>query len=362
MAASPLETSTEIMMKSTPKITDFQNIAIIHTAFIGDVVLVLYLAQLIKNINPNSKLTLITTAVAKPIGEICTAIDETYVYDKRNAHKGIAGIFSLAKKLKAKKIDLIISPHKSLRTTLLSYFSKGKYSVSFDKSALSFLYSKTIEYSRNHNEIFRNISLLNAFAIDENLLQKQNIYLKFDTDTITKVEKIIDNNHLKKDEYIVISPGSVWNTKRWQKENFAELIKLIEDCGVKCILTGSKDDKEVCEYIGNHTNAIDLSGKTSIPETILLIKFAKLIITNDSAPIHFAGIVNTQTVAIFGPTVTEFGFAPSGQNDIVIENTDIKCRPCGMHGHKKCPINSHICMSSITANYVYQQIKSIICK
>ena len=349
-------------MKALPKITDFKNIAIIHTAFIGDVVLVLYLAQLIKNLHPNCKLTLLTTVVSKPIGEICTAIDETIVYDKRNAHKGITGIFSLANRLRANKIDLIISPHKSLRSTLLSYFSKAKYSVSFDKSAFSFLYSKTIEYTRKHNEISRNISLLNAFEIAPNSIKKPNINLKFNSEIIRKVEQMISVHQLIKDEYVVLSPGSVWNTKRWLKENFVELIKLIENCGIKCVLTGSKDDKEVCGFIANQTNAIDLSTKTTIPETLLLIKFAKLIITNDSAPIHFAGIVNTQTVAIFGPTVQEFGFAPSGINDIVIENKGIKCRPCGMHGHKKCPINTHICMSSISATNVFEQIKSIICK
>ncbi len=341
-------------MSAKHSILDYKNIAIIHTAFIGDVALVLYLADFIKKLHPNSNLILVTTPVSKPLGEICAAIDKTIVYDKRNVNKGLKGILEISNHLKKLKVDLVISPHKSLRSTLLSYFTKPKFSVGFDIANLSFLYKHQEKYNQQLNEINRNISLLNCFDFHKVFSINGNINLNFDENTIENANEIIENYKLQK--YIVIAPGSVWNTKRWTTEHFIDLIKMLEYKGKKCVLTGSKADTEVCSVIAKNTNSIDLSGKTSIPETILLIKCAELLITNDSAPIHFAGLVKCRTVAIFGPTVPEFGFAPTGKDDVIIENKEIKCRPCGMHGHKVCPIKTHICMTSIKPDDVFNSL------
>ncbi len=348
-------------MLVNPKISNFKTIAIIHTAFIGDVTLVLYLADYIKKIHLNAELILVTTPVSKSLGDICDAIDETIVYDKRYANKGISGIFQISDILKERNVDLIIAPHKSLRTTLLSFFSRAEFSVGFAQANLSFLYKFREKYRNDLNEINRNLSLLNCFEFDKTIPQNNIINLRLDNKTIENVNKSQIAHNLY-NNYIVIAPGSVWSTKRWSVEYFVELVKMIEKTGVKCVLSGSKSDVEICTYIAENTNSIDLSGKTSIPETILLLKNATLLITNDSAPIHFAGLVKCRTIAIFGPTIPEFGFAPTGKDDIVIENKEIKCRPCGMHGHKICPIKTHICMTSIKPDKVYKQIESIICK
>ena len=60
--------------------------------------------------------------------------------------------------------------------------------------------------------------------------------------------------------------------------------------------------------------------------------------------------------AIFGPTVPEFGFAPYGTKGFIIQNRDIKCRPCGIHGGKKCPTKTFDCMEKIKPEEVIERI------
>ena len=68
---------------------------------------------------------------------------------------------------------------------------------------------------------------------------------------------------------------------------------------------------------------------------------------------------NTPVIDIYGPTVKDFGFYPY-RNGIVIEINNLKCRPCGLHGHNSCPIGTHECMEKITPNMVIEGVYKIL--
>jgi len=342
------------------KLTEFKKILINQTAFIGDVVLTLNLAQQIKKLHPHCILHFLTTPVSHEIPKLLKEIDKVIVFDKRGIYAGLKGIKNFSEILRKEKYDCIISPHRSLRSTLINYFAKPKFSVSFDKSAFSLLYSRRIEYKYNFHEIDRNISLLTCFSeFNQNLPIEVSLNLQFSSEIIAKIDLIIQENINYKNRIIVLAPGSVWETKRWAKENFAELAKMLLKNDFEVLLIGGEADKEICDFIASATGATNLVGKTSISETIYLISKTTLIVTNDSAPIHFAGLSNTPTIAIFGPTIPGFGFAPRTKGSIVIENHNLKCRPCGIHGGKSCPIKTHECMTSISPKLVLEKIKSL---
>jgi heptosyltransferase-2 len=84
------------------------------------------------------------------------------------------------------------------------------------------------------------------------------------------------------------------------------------------------------------------------------------ILTNDSAPLHLGMAANIQVFAIFGPTVPEFGFAPFGQRSKIFENKDLACRPCAIHGSKKCPIKTFDCMINLKPNEIANQVLASI--
>jgi heptosyltransferase-2 len=92
-------------------------------------------------------------------------------------------------------------------------------------------------------------------------------------------------------------------------------------------------------------------------ESYAVIKKAAVVISNDSAPMHMAVAADVPVVAIFCSTVPEFGFAPKGENDIVLEaEQKLDCRPCGMHGHKSCPERHFHCGTWVTVERVMEEI------
>ena len=86
----------------------------------------------------------------------------------------------------------------------------------------------------------------------------------------------------------------------------------------------------------------------------------KLFITNDSGPMHIATAFDVPTLAIFGPTTRELGFFPYGEGHRVVEVKDLACRPCALHGGKKCPLGHFKCMKDIHADEVFRNAKEML--
>jgi heptosyltransferase-2 len=345
-------------MRQKPDLKDFKHIAIIQTAFLGDVALSLYLVQLIRNEHNDAKISFVTTPSASPLVMCLPAVDNVITYDKRGLQSGLRGIKFTSEELRERKVDCIISLHRSLRSTLVSYYSKPAFSVSFDKSAFSILYKKRIKYETHFHEIERGFSLLEAFnGFSKNVIPMKAGIPELEIEIDAEVREFVDYNlnevGIKEDaQIILIAPCSIWETKKWHEENYSTLCTLLKSHNYKTILIGSNDDKEMCSRIAINSQSFNLAGQTSIPQTLYLMKLAKLTITNDSDPTHFAGIMKCPTVTIFGPTSPTFGFAPHGKNDRVIEVEGLKCKPCTIHGSHKCPVNTHECMTSIKPELV----------
>jgi heptosyltransferase-2 len=126
---------------------------------------------------------------------------------------------------------------------------------------------------------------------------------------------------------------------------------------------GGQSDVEICRRIEAHSNpdrVWSFAGELSLLESAELIRRCAVLISNDSAPMHLGVAVRTPVIAIFGATVPEFGFAPHGTHDEIVEVSGLACRPCGIHGGRRCPIGTFDCMLNITPDDVLSQVHRIL--
>jgi len=346
------------------KLKDFKNIAIIQTAFIGDVALSFYLIQNIKNYHTNSKLFFVTTPVSSSLASCINAIDNIITFDKRNRHSGLKGIKNISSILKELKIECIIAPHRSFRTALVTFLSKPSFSVGFDKSSFSFLYSKRVKWRLSKHEIERNNSLLVVFDDTEAIVNKiPEIEINLDENDVNYVDNLLSKNEilLAEKKIIGLAPGSVWPTKRWKIEYYSELSIRLTNSGFNVIIIGSKEDFLLGEIIRkSNFKVLNLCGQTNLPQLLYLMKSLNVLVTNDSSPTHIAGLVKTPTITIFGPTSSKFGFSPIGEKDKIVELDDLNCRPCSIHGQHKCPLKHHNCMGNIKPDSIFNLVQEII--
>ena len=157
-------------------------------------------------------------------------------------------------------------------------------------------------------------------------------------------------NFFARDKRLVaVAPGARHWNKRWPVEHFVELIKTLIADGRRVELFGSKDEREIGEAIMKQVaseHVQNLMGELTITETIDRMSRATLAITNDSGLMHVASALGIKTVAIFGPTVREFGFFPRARNATVIENVGLPCRPCTAIGRADCPEGHFLCLKN----------------
>ncbi len=323
------------------------NYLIIQTAFLGDVVLALSMAEYIKTRDNKALVKFITTRASEPIAANCPFVDEVIIYDKYGKDRGLVGIWQLASRLNTEKFSAVFTPHRSFRSTLLTKLISSGEKYGFDKSALSFLYKNKIRYESSHHEIGRNLSLVRAHWKDGS----RELILP-----VIKVES-------QKNDTVAIAPGSVWATKRWPVKKWIELVSSPELADREIVIIGSEDDGGIADEIefgSRNKNITNLAGKLSIIESVSKIAECRVLVSNDSAPQHFALAVGTPVITIFGATVPRFGFYPVRDDDKVIETKlDLECRPCGIHGLKKCKIKTFDCMNSIDVETVVNDINSL---
>ncbi len=340
-----------------------KKLAVIQTAFLGDSALALYLVQTIKNYSPETKIYFVATPSAASFIKYSEAVDKTIPYDKRNEDKGLKGIRKLAEQLRDEGVDCVISPHRSLRSTLVVFLAKPEFSVGFNKNAASFLYRRRIDYKLHLRETQRNFELLKVFSDFESIAEElPNPQFDFSLKDIKNLDLAIEKSGLSDSKIAAIAPGSVWETKRWLPEYFEILINMLGESGIKAVLIGSSEDEKLCADLAGKTGAISLAGQTNLSQLLILLGKVEITITNDSAPTHFAGLMNCPTVTIFGPTVPEFGFAPLGEKDKVAQVEGLKCKPCAIHGGRRCPIKTFDCMRKLTPEFVFSLAEEILNK
>lgn len=329
-------------------------ILIIQTAFLGDVILCTPLIKAAKKLFLHSFISFLLIPDTKNIVENNPYLDEIIIYDKKGKEKGLKNFFKMVKKIKKKNFDLAIIPHRYARSALLAYLAKIPQRIGFDKGMSSFLFTQKVTYQNNLHEVDRNLHLLNDFSHD--LLDKAPELFPKSEDFSYASQLLRDSGVKENDKMVGIAPGSVWSTKRWLPERFAQVSDLlIKKTGAKVIFLGSKEDEKLCSEIASlmKEKPVNMSGKTSILQAAVIISKCKVILSNDSAPVHIASAMNKPTVAIFGSTIPQFGFAPYGESNIIIEKK-MECRPCGIHGKNRCPKKHFKCMTEITTQEVFE--------
>jgi heptosyltransferase-2 len=75
---------------------------------------------------------------------------------------------------------------------------------------------------------------------------------------------------------------------------------------------------------------------------------------------HLASAMGTPTVAVFGPTVPEFGFGPLSPRASVVGHDTLPCRPCDRHGPQRCPLGHHHCMRELEASLVAERARALL--
>lgn len=337
-----------------------RRVLVIQTAFLGDLILTLPLMQATKEAFPQAKIWALVTPETREMLFGQPALEGCLVYDKRNRDKGFSELLKMAARVRAGRFDLALIPHRSLRSALVAFLAGIPRRIGFWTSTGFFLLTRRVPRRREAHEVERNLDLLRA--LDFSVPSRPPRVYPQQKDRGLASEFLARRGNPPGRTLVGIAPGSVWPTKRWLPEGFARVIRELRDQReAQAILFGGPADRELCRQIAQQAggDVTIAAGELSLLPAAALMERCRLVLSNDSAAAHLAAAVGRPVVAIFGPTVPGFGFTPFGEEDLIVQR-QLSCRPCGIHGGRRCPRKTFACMKEIAPEEVLDAVFAVL--
>ncbi|MBS1984069.1 MAG: glycosyltransferase family 9 protein [Bdellovibrionales bacterium] len=343
---------------------------VIQTAFIGDAILSLPFLFRLCELHPHAEIDIVATPATHRIFTIAkergltpwAAHIHVHAFDKRAAHRGFRPAARFMRELRAR------SPHsftaafclqRSLRSAVLAWWSGASERIGFSSGSAAFLYNRLVrrDWESGRSEVEKNLDLLRAHSgqVEEWAPRK--------APSLLRNPKLPSRPADLLGAPVVLSLGSPWPTKRWPVENAAEMCTRLTREGIDVHLVGDPAAVPLGAEVKRLVPSLllkDLTGQTDLMGWIDAIQSARMLVSGDSAAVHVASDLNVPVLALFGPTLPEFGFAPWRRNSLAVGLDDLACRPCHIHGPKKCPLTHHRCLKDLKGPQVWKALQAIL--
>ncbi len=336
-----------------------KKILIIQTAFLGDVILALPMAQTIKAHLPDALVDFLCIPATSGVLANHPAINKVIPYDKKGGDK-LDKFIEVLSELREEEYDIVISPHRYLRSALLTYYSESKVRIGFEENSLAFLLTNKVKYIKDKHEIYRNLELVKQ--IPGLNYDEKKVSLKPELYPLPEQKEHV--RHLfHRSNLISFAPCSRWFTKQLPIEKSAEIAKKLLINGYNVALIGGESDTDYCKEVENTLKddaLVNLCGKTSPLESYEVMTQSKALITVDSAAQHLGSASGIPIILIYGSTDISFGFYPLTSKYKISEIDLLECRPCTDHGRDKCPLGHFKCMADLSAEKIVNMMEEII--
>lgn len=152
-------------------------------------------------------------------------------------------------------------------------------------------------------------------------------------------------------------PGAEYGpAKRWPPGHFGELAARLSAEDYAVWLIGSEKERDIGAAIRDHSGgtAINLCGRTSLDEAVILLSCADLIVSNDSGLMHVGAALDRPMIAIYGSSSPSF--TPPLSDRARIVKLDVPCSPCFK---RVCPLGHFDCMMTLAPSRILAEIHAL---
>lgn len=334
-----------------------KHILVLRFSALGDIAMTVPVIKNVLHQNPNLKITYVSIPQVEPLFLNIEKLHFFSVDLKKT--KGIFALVRLARLLKNTiSYDAVADLHDVLRSKIIRFILRKKSVAIIDKGrkekqALVRLHDKVLQPIKpmfeRYADVFRKLGLSVSLNIEQGItVQKSDEYLL---------------PFPRKDNYFIgIAPFAKHTAKLYPLEKMRQVIYMLAKIeNNKILIFGAKEETIVFMDLFANSNVVNMAGQFKLSEELNLISKLDVMITMDSANMHFASLVGTPVISIWGGTHPFAGFYGWGQDQDNIMQTDLPCRPSSIFGNKVCPIHVEAgCMQEITPEMVFEKVMSLL--
>jgi heptosyltransferase-1 len=304
--------------------------------FMGDTIVAVPLLRAVREIFPESRITLLTGSEAATALQNCPYDISLLPNDPRTKARTPAGsarlsaslIRRMARLFLRSRPDLCLVADRSFRAALAARLCGGRVRAGFDTEGRGCLLTHPVPYDSRRHETECCLDILRAVAPE---LPGEPPYDPTPVLWLTAAERergaqILHTAGANGPLRIGIQPGaSLGDRKQWPPERYAAVARTLADRRANIVLLGygaaeADAARQMCEALSD-IPVVDLTGKTSLRETMGVVSQLSLFIGNDTGVNHIAAALGIPTVALFGPTPAR-KWGSVGPDHAVIEAPD----------------------------------------
>lgn len=323
-------------------------ILVYRISSIGDIILTTPVVRCLKKQHPDAEIHYITR---KRYAE--TMSSNPYISKLWLVNKSPMEILD---ELKAEKFDCMIDLHRNWRSERLMAHLKIKYYTFNKLNIRKWIFTKLkinlLPDIHIVDRYFRAVRKLKVMNDEEGL------DFFFPQDLKPEIRENIP------DKYVAFAIGGTFATKRYPA---AQIIDFVNSISFPVILLGGKSECDAADEIKKKCpeKVINLCNKLSLTESAVIMNKARLVVSNDTGMMHIAAALHKPLISIWGNTMPAFGMYPYFPEGLearseIIENKNLKCRPCSKLGYKKCPKEHFKCMKEISPMLIAEKARKFL--
>lgn len=351
------------------KESELTRLLVMRFSAMGDVAMTVPVIHSLATQNRNIRITVVTRKRFTPMFEWMPANVSVIGIDL-NAYNGITGLTKLYTELKKNNFNAVADLHDVLRTKYIrtcfrlsgvkvGVIDKGRKDKKslighgMDTNALPLMTERYADVFRKLLKIKFDVDYNGHKAVMERfVLQSSLLDIRKFTGTKASGEK-----------WVGIAPFAAHAQKVYPLNKMRHTAQLLLEKGYKVFLFGAgKEESEelkTWECDGIKSTCGKLNG---LRDELLLMTQLDLMISMDSANMHMAAMVGTDTLSIWGATHPKAGFTPYAQGDENVIQVELPCRPCSTYGNKPCQFGDMRCMTQIEPSRIVEKVCNILNK
>lgn len=349
----------------------YQNILVINTMHIGDLMLVTPALRTLRTNYPGAHIALLTD---KPLGDLVRCnknIDECILIDKHGKDKGFFALLRFIKKIRSRHFDLVINFHRNERASAIAAFSGGRRIVGYSQPGFKRFFDKVMPnraMADTPKELVMHQVTCHLKVLQEaagcTKIDDRGLEMWLPPEDEAKSENIWQKEFSPEAKVIAFNIGASWLTKRWLDSYFAECADRFIREGYEIAFFGGPTDVPIVEKCIAQMQEKEspkvhvFTGKVSLIILAGLLRRCCLFLTTDSGPMHVGVAMNVPIVTMFGASPVPT-FYPYDGKDILIKTPE-KCHPCGIHECPRTGKENMACMKNIPVDVVMKYAEELL--
>lgn len=329
-------------------------VLVIRFSSIGDIVLTTPVVRCLKQKYPQAEVHYLTKVAYGPMLTSNPYIDRLFYLNDDLAE--------VTEQLKKEKYDHVIDLHNNIRTMrvkkALNVKSYAFPKLNFKKWLLVNLKMDVMPDKSIVERYFEAVKPLEVYNDGKGL------------DYFLRTDKQLTNTDIPMSHwggFVGCVIGGSYNTK---KLPVAQWKKFCETVPYPVMLLGGPEDRAEGDEIAemDRIKIYNSCGKFSLNESAELVKYAKVVVSNDTGLMHVAAAFQKPIISLWGNTSPEMGMFPYyGFNNlkdriaaqsVIMENKNLGCHPCSKLGYARCPKRHFKCMNELDMQIAVEQVKN----